>query len=140
MRKGKTCIASHTREQNHSRIPRLTEDGVHRRNVSIGSRGHGAIQERAAERPGSCATKQPLPPAKPSGTHLPPKSWRRSSCQSCCQTSQKDAGLSRPAASDLHAQDHQPGTAMLASQLGKVLSFLRLARAKDFPSVVAEPR
>ena len=80
------------------------------------SRGHGAIQERAAERPSSCATKQPLPPAEPGGTHLPRKPRRRSTCFGCCQTSQKHAGLSRQAAFD--AQHHQPGTTMLASQLG----------------------
>ena len=60
------------REQNRSRIPRLTEDGVHGWSFTIDSGGHGTIQERATKRPGSCATKQPLAPAEP-GTHLPPK-------------------------------------------------------------------
>ena len=47
-------------------------------------------REQPKDRAG-CATKQPLPPAEPGGTHLPPKPRRRSSCFSCCQTSQKHA-------------------------------------------------
>ena len=58
-----------------------------------------------------------MQPTKPGSTHLPPQPRRRSSCLGCCQTFHEDTGLSRlrPAASDLHAHDHQPSTAMLVS-------------------------
>ena len=93
-------------------------------------------KDRAAAQPNSL-----LPPAEPGGTHLLPKPRKRSSCFSCCQTSQKNTLVS----ADQRPPTWTPKTSSLARPCspinsGCVFSFLRLARAKDFPSVVAVPR